>query len=388
MTILIDPPNAAGHGRLWSHLASDTSYDELHDFALGFGVPSRGFDRDHYDVPAEWYDRVVAAGAVPVSSRELIVRLRAAGLRRRKPETLRPRRPGRSLLRPPSLAPGDVVALVAPAGPALPDRVAAGIDVLRSWGLDVRPPRPAGDAPYTWLADDDAARADALTEAWADPEVAAVWCTRGGFGSHRMVDLLDWAELAMSTPKLLVGFSDVTALHQAFASRLGVSTVHGPVMTSIADRDDATRHALRALVLDGRPTDVTGTTGVPGEAEGVLVGGNLTVLATSAGTPLTHGAADSIAVLEDVGEEPYRLDRSLTQLLRSGWFAGVRGVVLGQFTDCGRDPAVVRDLLVDRLGALGVPVLADAPIGHEQTNIAVPLGVRARIAGGVLSFPD
>ena len=84
---------------------------------------------------------------------------------------------------------------------------------------------------------------------------------------------------------------------------------------------------------------------MPGEAEGVLVGGNLTVLATSAGTPLTHGAADSIAVLEDVGEEPYRLDRSLTQLLRSGWFAGVRGVVLGQFTDCGRDPAVVRDLL-------------------------------------------
>ncbi len=124
-------------------------------------------------------------------------------------------------------------------------------------------------------------------------------------------------------------------------------------MTSIADRDDATRDALRALVLDGRPTDVAGTTGVPGEAEGVLVGGNLTVLATSAGTPLTHGAADSIAVLEDVGEEPYRLDRSLTQLLRSGWFEGVRGVVLGQFTDCGRDPAVVRDLLVDRLGALG-----------------------------------
>ncbi len=94
MTILIDPPNAAGHGRLWSHLASDTSFDELHEFALGFGVPSRGFDRDHYDVPSEWYDRVVAAGAVPVSSRELIIRLRAAGLRRRKSEALRPRKPG------------------------------------------------------------------------------------------------------------------------------------------------------------------------------------------------------------------------------------------------------------------------------------------------------
>ena len=82
--ILVDPPNAPGHGRMWSHLASDTSYDELHVFAAGLGIPLRGFDRDHYDVPAEWYDEVVAAGAVPVSSRELVARLTAAGLRRRK----------------------------------------------------------------------------------------------------------------------------------------------------------------------------------------------------------------------------------------------------------------------------------------------------------------
>ncbi len=83
--ILIDPPNAAGHGRLWSHLASDASYDELHAFAAGIGIPPRGFDRDHYDVPSDWYDQVVAAGALPVSSRELVARLTAAGLRRRKP---------------------------------------------------------------------------------------------------------------------------------------------------------------------------------------------------------------------------------------------------------------------------------------------------------------
>ncbi len=84
MTVIIDPPNAAGHGRLWSHLASDSSFDELHAFARTVGVPERGFDRDHYDVPSEWYDRVVEAGALPVSSRELVRRLHAAGLRRRK----------------------------------------------------------------------------------------------------------------------------------------------------------------------------------------------------------------------------------------------------------------------------------------------------------------
>ena len=84
MTVVIDPPNAPGHGRLWSHLASDTSYDELHAFARTVGIPERGFDRDHYDVPAEWYEQMLAAGAEPVTSRELVRRLHAAGLRRRK----------------------------------------------------------------------------------------------------------------------------------------------------------------------------------------------------------------------------------------------------------------------------------------------------------------
>ena len=215
---------------------------------------------------------------------------------------------------------------------------------------------------------------------------------RGGYGAQRVVDLLDWAALAQATPKLLVGFSDVTALHQAFAARLGVATVLGPVLTSIAEADTTTRDATRGLLLEGRTTEVTGTTVVAGSTDGALVGGNLTVLATSAGTPLTHAATDSIAVLEDVGEAPYRLDRSITQLLRAGWFDGVRGIVCGHFSDCG-DPAVVRALLVDRLGALGVPLVLDAPVGHERTNLPLPLGVRARLdadpAGvGRLSVPD
>ena len=162
-------------------------------------------------MPSEWYDRVVAAGAEPVSSRELIIRLRAAGLRRRKSEVLRPRKPGRSLLRPRTLVAGDVVATVAPAGPAAAERIAAGLAELRSWGLEVREPRQGGTAPHSWLVDSDEARADALAAAWLDPDVAAVWCVRGGYGAQRVVDLLDWAALAQATPKLLVGFSDVTA---------------------------------------------------------------------------------------------------------------------------------------------------------------------------------
>jgi len=382
VTLLIDPPNAHGHGRVWSHLASDTSYAELHRFAQSLGIPQRGFDRDHYDIPAERYDAVVAAGAVPVSSRELIARLLAAGLRRRKASTLAPKKAGRSLIRAGRLRPGDRVAVVAPAGPVVPERLDRGLAVLESWGLSV------GVGEHTrgvherfgYLASDDAARADDLMRAWCDPEVQAVFCARGGYGVQRMVDLLDWESIAAAGPKVLVGFSDVTALHQAFAARLGLSTIHGPVVTSLGAGDDESRAHLHSLLFDPEPgvalTPSPVETLVGGRAEGVLVGGNIAMLASEVGSRNSLRAAASIAVLEEIGEEAYRLDRLFTQLLRTGWFDEVLGVVLGTFTDCGL-PASVRDLVVDRLVPLGVPLLWGAPIGHADRNLAFPYGVPA-----------
>ncbi len=382
MSLLIDPPNSPGHGRLWSHLASDASYAELHAFAQSLGIPQRGFDRDHYDIPAERYDAVVDAGAEPVTSRELITRLKDAGLRRRKAEQLAPKKPGRSLIRASRLRPGDRVAVVAPAGPVEADRLEAGLDVLRSWGLDVQVAAHARGTHerFGYLAADDASRADDLMRAWTDPEVQAVFCARGGYGVQRMVDLLDWESLAAAGPKALVGFSDITALHQAFASRLGLSTVHGPVVTSLGSGDDASRAHLRALLLDPAPglslTPTAGTALVPGRAEGPLVGGNLALLASEVGARNSLRAADSIAVLEEIGEDGYRVDRLLTQLLRSGWFDDVRGIVLGDFTDCGSDEAL-EDLARDRLAPLGVPLLRGAPIGHGPRNLAFAFGVPA-----------
>ncbi len=382
MTLLIDPPNAPGHGRMWSHLASDESFEELHRFARGLGIPERGFDRDHYDIPAERYDSVVAAGAVPVSSRDLITRLRAAGLRRRKSEVLGTGRPGRALVRPAPLRPGARVAVVATSGPVPEKPLAVGLDVLRSWGLDVQVADHVLEAGHPYLAASDEHRVRDLMTAWLDDGVAAVVCARGGYGAQRIVDLLDWDRLARARPKLLVGFSDITALLQAFAARLGLATVHGPVVTSLGSGDEESREHLRrtlfeparSLVLTPEPLDVL----VPGTAEGVLVGGNVAVLASCAGTSRVMSAAGSIAVLEDIGEEPYKLDRVLTQLLRSGWFDGVRAVVVGQLTDCG--PAeTVRAVLVDRLGGLGVLLVAGAPFGHEVRNLALPLGVPARL---------
>ena len=382
MSLIVDPPETPGHGRWWAHVASDSSFEELHAFAQEVGIPERGFDRDHYDVPAEWYQRLVEAGAEPVSSRELVARLTASGLRRRKADTLFPRRPGRLLLRPPRLHPGDLVAVVLPAGPVDPGRLEAGAEVLRHWGLEVRLPTVAdapGESAHSWLAGSDAARSRELTLAWTDPDVRAVWAARGGYGVHRLLDRLDWGLLAEATPRLLVGFSDLTALHQAFATRLGVGSLHGPGVAALADSSPVVQEATRRLVMEGLPVTLAGRPGPGiGVAEGVLVGGNLTVLAAGSGTSLVHPASNGIALLEDVGERPYRLDRSVTQLLRSGWLDGVRGVALGSFTACG-DPDEVRSLLLERLGPLGVPLVHDLPVGHGPQDLPVPLGVRARL---------
>jgi muramoyltetrapeptide carboxypeptidase len=273
------------------------------------------------------------------------------------------------------------VAVVAPSGPVAPERLDAGLAVLTSWGLDVRVMDHARtthpDLPY--LASADARRARDLQRAWCDPEVRAVFCARGGYGAQRMVDLLDWEALAAAGPKVLVGFSDVTALHQAFAARLGLSTLHGPVVSSLGGGDDESREHLRTLLLEPASTLALASGMsplVPGRAEGVLAGGNVAMLASSLGTRDAAPATGAVVVLEDVGEELYRLDRLFTQLLRAGWFDGVRGVVLGDFTDCGA-PASVRELALDRLGGLGVPLAWGGPFGHEARNIAFPLGVPA-----------
>lgn len=277
------------------------------------------------------------------------------------------------------------MAVVAPSGPVPRDRLAAGCALLRSWGLEVRvAPHVLDRHPrFAYLAGRDADRAEDLQRAWLDPEVAAVLCARGGYGATRVLELLDWTAMRSASPKILAGFSDVTALQEAFAVRLGVATLHAPMVANSALLEDpATAEGLRralftpeeAATFASRDTEPL----AGGKAEGVTMGGCLSLLADIAGTAACRtDASGAILLLEDVGEECYRLDRLLTRLRRIGWLEGVAGIALGSWHDCPPDAATIRAMLHDRLGDLGVPVLGGFAFGHGPQNLTLPLGVPA-----------
>lgn len=286
------------------------------------------------------------------------------------------------LTRPARLRTGARVAVVAPSGPIPEERLTAGLDLLRGWGLEpVVAPHVLDTHPELgYLAGTDEARARDLQEAWCDPGVSAVICARGGYGVQRMVDLLDWSALRAAGPKVFVGYSDVTALHEAFAVRAGLATLHGPMVAAAGFlKDPRTQESLRATLLEPESVRTLGRDTArslaPGRARGVTLGGCVSLLAADLATPHARPSArGGLLLLEDVGEEPYRLDRILTQLLRSGWLDGVAGIGLGSWAECGPYEEV-RAVLADRLGGLGVPVVEEMGFGHSETALTIPLGV-------------
>jgi muramoyltetrapeptide carboxypeptidase len=285
--------------------------------------------------------------------------------------------------RPRRLEQGDRVAVVAPAGPLDGERLELGIKYLRDWGIEVEvmPSALARDERLPYLAGDDKVRAAEFRAAWLDPSFKAVFAGRGGYGVQRLLQHLDVDELA-PIEKILVGFSDITALHEAFNSR-GLVTIHSPMAASVGQlRVQESHDRLRDLLFAPETiTDLLAPVGaqtvVPGTAEGRLLGGNVALLASSIGTP-TYAPPAGIVVLEDVGEEGYRVDRLLTQLIRAGWLDQVTGLVIGDFSmDPERD--LVADVVRERLEPLGLPMVEGAAIGHEDLNLAIPLGLPVRL---------
>jgi muramoyltetrapeptide carboxypeptidase len=274
--------------------------------------------------------------------------------------------------------------LVSPSGPVPSTRVDAAVSVLLGWGLEPRV-YPHVLARHGYFGGTDEQRLRDLNAALADPRIRAVLCTRGGYGAQRIIDRID-LDAVRSDPKLVMGFSDITAVHLALWQGARLATVHGPVAAQFDKGHDSitalgARHALMTsepVTVTADPAEETHPVRTEGRAEGVLLGGNLALLTSTIGTPDLPDLTGAILLIEDVGEYPYRVDRMLTHLRRTGALAGVAGIAVGQFTDCvdgGR--ITVTDVLTDRLTDLGVPVLGGLPIGHGEQHLAVPLGTRA-----------
>lgn len=295
--------------------------------------------------------------------------------------------PQRPLLRPRRLVPGDRVAVVAPSGTVRQDRLDHGVEILESWGLrvDVMPHVLTGHPELPYLSAPDRLRAADLQRAWLDPDVAAVVCARGGYGAQRVVDLLDWTAMASAGPKVLVGYSDVTTLHETLAVRLGLASLYGPMAAAqVFSTDPGTAEHLRRTLFEPERVQRLGSDGaeplVGGRASGVTAGGCLSLLASDRGTPHARpGFAGAILVLEDVDEDLYALDRLLTQLLRSGALEGVAGIALGSWQDCRPSLPRIRGLMLERLAPLGVPVVWELGFGHGPSSLTVPLGLPATL---------
>lgn len=286
-----------------------------------------------------------------------------------------------SKILPPPLQPGDLLRVIAPSG-ALREFEALGrsVEIWRSRGYQVET-SPKIDDRWGYLAGRDENRTQQLAAAWQDPECRGILCVRGGFGSTRILENWHW-QTNSTSPKWLIGFSDITALLWSLYIA-GISSVHAPVLTTLADEPDWSMQRLFDWV-EGRPlAPLKGCGWGGGVASGMLLVGNLTVATHLLATPLLPNLDNVILALEDVTEAPYRIDRMLTQWRLSGALQKLRGIALGSFYRCEAPQNIpsftVEEVLRDRLGDLGIPIVSNLPFGHDIPNAALPVGVQATL---------
>jgi muramoyltetrapeptide carboxypeptidase len=303
-----------------------------------------------------------------------------------------------ALLRPRALAAGDTVGLVTPAtfvsdpdSLALVERTIAYFGLKPKWGKNVR-------QREGYLGGSIEGRVADLHDMFRDPEVKAIFALRGGYGAAQLLDKIDY-ELIRTHPKILLGYSDITALHLAILKKTGLVTFHGPVVLS--RYTDFTQQFFRRALFDTKPLGVvtnppdnnplrpthTLRTIRPGRARGRLIGGNLTLICSTMGTPYEVDTRGRILFTEDVDEEPYRIDRMLTQLRLAGKLDQAAGIVFGECADCrvkDYKPSFsstfsLGEVLDHILGDLKIPVLSGLTIGHTEDQLTLPEGVLATL---------
>jgi muramoyltetrapeptide carboxypeptidase len=307
----------------------------------------------------------------------------------------------KSLLKPPRLQPGQTIGLCCPASaPPDPQAIDRGIATIENLGFKPRL-APRARRRLGFLAGSDRDRSSDLMRLFLDRKVDAIFCIRGGYGVTRILHLLDYKAIRQHR-KILVGYSDITALHCALEKHAGLISFHGPMLNSELSRPDVpafTTQSLWRVLMQAEPAgsirsgltpeQTSAKTIRTGVAEGRLVGGNLSLLCALAGTPWMPDFRGRILFLEDLEEAPYRVDRMLTHLLSAGLLQQVAGVAVGVMRNCldlkrsefTEFRQTVDDVLKERLRPLGVPVVSGLPFGHAHLNATLPVGARARLDG-------
>jgi muramoyltetrapeptide carboxypeptidase len=287
-------------------------------------------------------------------------------------------------LKPPALRPGDLIGIVAPASNIKPELLEEGCRELEQLGFRTLY-RPGITTSYRYFSGTTERRAAEFLEMLRNPDVRAIFCARGGYGSGRIIPYLE-PELVRSNPKIINGSSDITAL-LSFLDRSGMVGFHGPmVATAIRQGETGYNRTLLLELLRGGlvrfPLDETSVLR-PGVAEGRLIGGCLSLVVATLGTSYEIDTTDSILVLEDVDTKPYQVDRMLTQLKQAGKLESVRAIVFGEMLNCmqtANQGYTLQDVLMDLLGDTTFPILFGFPTGHTtRPNVMVPFGVRARL---------
>lgn len=274
-----------------------------------------------------------------------------------------------------------------PSGPLRnPEPFHQGIEVWRSQGYQIEL-SPNYERQWAYLAGTDQERRASLEQGFKDQQYRGILCGRGGYGGARLLEDWQWPP---ATAKWLIGFSDITSLLWSLA-QTGISGVHGPVLTTLAQEPSWSVQRLFDWVEGRAIAPLKGTGWGGGQVTGKLLPANLTVATHLLGTAAQPDLSDVILAFEDVGEAPYRIDRMLTQWRMTGALQSARGIALGRFSDCENPGGgTVAKTLRDRIGDLGIPIVSDLPFGHQGANAALPVGVMAHLDGdqGILEIGD
>lgn len=284
---------------------------------------------------------------------------------------------------------GDMIGVTAPASPVEEEKLQAAIEMIRQMGFSVKVGWTCYQHYGGYLAGSKETRAQELNQMFQDPSIDAIICLRGGYGSGQILNLLDY-EMISQHPKLFVGYSDITALHIAFQQKSGLSTIHGPMPASdLITAGSFTFQSLLSVLQENdsfreiqNPPDERIGCLVPGVAEGVIIGGNLSVITSLLGTPYEIDTKGKILFLEEIGEEPYRIDRMFTQLALSGKFDDAVGIILGTWTNTEPKKKYsfhVEDLWQEIIAPFNKPTIYNVRAGHCEPMVTIPFGRKVRM---------